>query len=124
MNEEGALAYAMQTPIGDKWRTYDAGEEAMIRVRFQPRLGGGGTFHLGVDITSSESHVLLSDPHGPSFFVPPLHGVAGPADLEANITVDGEERTNHSWSRFEHSPQPAELPVELPVELPQGHGTT
>ena len=124
MNEEGTLAYAMQTPIGDKWRTYSAGEEAMIRVRFQPRLGGGGTFHLSIDITSSESHVLLSDPQGPSFFVPPLHGVAGPADLEANITVDGEERTNHSWSRFEHSPRPAELPVELPIELPQGHGTT
>lgn len=115
-SEDGTLAYAMQTPIGDRWRAYGAGDEAAIEIRFAPRLGGGGTFHIGVDITSNESLILLSDPHGPSFFVPPLYGVAGPADLEATITVDGEARTNHTWSRIESTPPP--------IDLPQGQGTT
>lgn len=104
-SEDGTLAYAMQTPIGDRWRAYRTGDEAAIEIDFVPRLGGGGTFHISVDITSNESLILLSDPHGPSFFVPPLYGVAGPADLEATITVDGEPRTNHTWSRIESVPQ-------------------
>jgi hypothetical protein len=91
----------MQTAIGDRWRSYAAGEEAAVQVSFRLRLGGGGTFHINVDITDSESTVLLSDPNGPSFFVPPLLGVTGPADLEATIAVDGDVRTNHTWERIE-----------------------
>ncbi|MDP9074763.1 MAG: polysaccharide ABC transporter ATP-binding protein [Actinomycetota bacterium] len=107
LGEDGTLAYSMQTPIGEVWRKYLAGEEAAVAIEFRPRLGGGGTFHINVDVTDSGSVVLVSDPNGPSFFVPPRHGVAGPAELEATIVIDGEHRTNHSWSRLEDVPPPS-----------------
>jgi ABC-type polysaccharide/polyol phosphate transport system ATPase subunit len=105
---DGSLAYSMQTSIGDRWRTYHAGEEAGVQVSFRLRLGGGGTFHINLDVTDSDSTVLLSDPNGPSFFVPPVLGVTAPADLEASIAMDGDVRTNHSWERMEHRAE--ELP--------------
>jgi len=98
---DGSLAYSMQSALGDRWRKYDAGEEAEVQVGFRLRLGGGGTFHINSDVVDSEGTVLLSDPSGPSFFVPPLLGVTGPADLEASISMDGDLRTNHSWQRIE-----------------------
>lgn len=110
MTEDGTLAYSMQTPIGDRWRAYDAGEEATVLVDFQPRFGGGGTFHINMEVTDSDSAVLATDPNGPSFYVPPRLGVAGPADLEATITVDGEGRTNHTWVRLTDTKPPIELP--------------
>jgi ABC-type polysaccharide/polyol phosphate transport system ATPase subunit len=105
---DGTLAYSMQTALGDRWRSYGAGEEAEVRVNFRLRLGGGGTFHINTDVTDSQSTVLFTDPSGPSFFVPPLLGVTGPADLEASIAMDGEPRTNHTWERIEHRAE--ELP--------------
>ncbi len=104
MSGDGSLAYSMQTALGDHWRSYQAGEEAEVRVEFRLRLGGGGTFHINTDITDAESNVLLSDPNGPSFFVPPRLGVTGPADLEARIAMDGDLRTNHTWERIDHRP--------------------
>jgi ABC-type polysaccharide/polyol phosphate transport system ATPase subunit len=98
---DGNLAYSMQTALGDRWRAYGAGEEAEVQVTFRLRLGGGGTFHINTDITDSESNVLFSDPNGPSFFVPPVLGVTGPADLEATIVMDGDLRTDHTWERIE-----------------------
>jgi hypothetical protein len=101
---DGTLAYSMQTALGDRWRSYAAGDEAQVRVDFRLRLGGGGTYHVNTDITDADSTVLLNDPNGPSFFVPPLLGVTGPADLEATIAVDGSLRTNHTWERIERRP--------------------
>jgi ABC-2 type transport system ATP-binding protein len=98
---DGNLAYSMQTALGERWRSYAAGEEAEVRVSFRLRLGGGGTFHINTDVTDSESTVLFSDANGPSFFVPPVLGVTGPADLEATISVDGDVRTNHTWERIQ-----------------------
>ena len=102
MSGDGSLAYSMQTSIGDQWRTYHAGEEAGVQVSFRLRLGGGGTFHINPTSPTVTSTVLLSDPNGPSFFVPPVLGVTGPADLEATIAMDGDVRTNHTWERMEH----------------------
>ncbi len=100
MSDDGTLAYSMQTPIGERWRRYQAGSEAEVRIRFRPRLGGGGTFHLNVDFTDSNATILATDLGGPSFYVPPRFGVAGPADLESAITVDGVSRTEHTWARL------------------------
>lgn len=100
ISETGTLAYSIQTVIGERWRRYPAGSEAEVRVRFRPRLGGGGTFHISGDITDSFSAVLTTDLGGPSFYVPPLHGVGGPADLEADVTVDGAPRTDFAWVRL------------------------
>ncbi|MEJ7764164.1 MAG: ABC transporter ATP-binding protein [Acidimicrobiales bacterium] len=100
MSDDGTLSYSMQTSIGERWRHYPAGSEAEIRIRFRPRLGGGGTFHLSVDLTDCFSTVLTTDLDGPSFYVPPLHGVGGTADLEGAITVDGAARTDYRWARL------------------------
>jgi len=100
MSDDGTLAYSMQTVIGDRWRRYPPGSEAEVRIRFRPRIGGGGTFNLSVDITDCFSAILATDIGGPSFYVPPLYGVNGPADLEGAIAIDGESRTDYKWARL------------------------
>ncbi len=104
VSEDGRLAYARQTVLGEQWRHYSAGSEAEVRIRFRPRLGGGGTFHLSVDITDHLTTILTTDLDGPSFYVPPLYGVEGPADLEGAITVDGTSRTDYTWDRLVTGP--------------------
>jgi len=113
MSEDGTLAYGMQTVIGERWRHFPAGSEAEVRIRFRPRIGGGGTFHLSVDLTDCLATILTTDLDGPSFYVPPLYGVTGPADLEAAITVAGAARTNFTWARLVSDPA---------TELPRAEG--
>ncbi|MDQ6782825.1 MAG: polysaccharide ABC transporter ATP-binding protein [Actinomycetota bacterium] len=98
---DGSLAYSMQSPIGDRWRHYDAGEESAVRIPFAARLGGGGTFHINLDVLNADGELLSTDVGGPSFFVPQLLGVAGPAELGATITVDGVRRSDHTWSTLD-----------------------
>ena len=101
MGEDGTLAYSMQTVIGgEPWRHYPAGSVAEVQIRFRPRLGGGGTFHLSIDVTDAVLTILATDLDGPSFYVPPLYGVGGAADLECAIAVDGTSRTDHTWVRL------------------------
>jgi len=107
MTEDGRLAYGRQTVVGEHWRQYPADSQAEVRIRFRPRLGGGGTFHIGVDITDHLTTILITDLDGPSFFVPPLHGVEGPADLDGAISVDGTSRTDYSWDRLVSRPTTA-----------------
>ena len=107
VSDDATLAYGMQTVIGERWRHYPAGSEAEVRVRFRPRLGGGGTFHLSTDVTDAQSTVLATDLDGPSFYIPPLYGVSGPADLEGAISVDGNPRTKFSWTRLVTEPASA-----------------
>ncbi len=114
--EDGTVAYSMQTALGERWRAYAAGDEASIRVPFRPRIGGGGTFHISADVTDSVTTVLASAPSGPSFYVPPLFGAGGPADMEATISVDGENRTDFRWSRLED--------VEPSAHLRKAKGTS
>jgi hypothetical protein len=94
----------MQTPIGHRWRTYAAGEEAEVEVVFHARLGGGGTYHITLDVTDRDSLALVSDHQSASFYVPPVLGVQGPADLTARINVDDAHRTDHRWERLEAVP--------------------
>jgi len=106
--EDGVLAYSMGTTAGERWRRYAPGDEAEVCVIFHSRLGGGGTFRIALDVTDRHRKVLASDPFGPSFYVAPRVGVAGPADLDATIAVDDEIRTNHTWIRLDGS-QPTNL---------------
>ncbi|MDQ6613543.1 MAG: ABC transporter ATP-binding protein [Actinomycetota bacterium] len=101
LGEDGTLAYSMQTSLGERWRAYPAGGEASIKVNFAPRIGGGGTFHISVDVIDSVTNVLATALSGPSFYVPPLFGAGGPADFEATILIDGDNRTNFRWARLE-----------------------
>jgi ABC-type polysaccharide/polyol phosphate transport system ATPase subunit len=100
--EDSTLTYQMQTPLGEEWRTFRAGEETSVTVRFRPRLGGGGTFRIVVEITSADGAVpLVHDEQGPSFFVEPLPGVVGVSDMEARIVIDDEDRTDQRSLRFD-----------------------
>jgi hypothetical protein len=100
--EDSTLTYQMQTPLGEEWRTFDAGEETSVTVRFRPRLGGGGTFRIAVILTSADGALpLVHDEQGPSFFVEPLPGVVGVSDMEARIVIDDEDRTDQRSLRFD-----------------------
>ena len=100
VSDDASVAYSMQTPIGERWRSYQAGEEATVEVGFRASLGGGGTYRISMDVSDFENNGLMRDAEGPAFYVPPLLGVTGPADLEATITIDDELRSDHRWSRF------------------------
>lgn len=96
LSEDGALAYGMQTTIGERWRSYGVGDEAEAVVRFQPRFGGGGTFRLVLDVTDQRGVQMLgTDLDGPTFYVTPRLGTTGIADAAASVAVDGRSMTDH-----------------------------
>jgi ABC-2 type transport system ATP-binding protein len=104
--QDGNVVYGMRTTVGERWRSFSTGEEATADVRFQPRLSGGGTFHVAVVVTNVDgSDILVHDHKGPSFFVAPRVDTFGPADLDANIAINGECRTNPRSLRFESYPK-------------------
>jgi ABC-type polysaccharide/polyol phosphate transport system ATPase subunit len=97
MSDDGTVAYGMQTALGERWRRFESGETASIEVRFQPRLGGGGTFRILTMITDwAGANVLGTDLGGSVFYVPPRLGVVGVADLNATIAVAGEVLSDHA----------------------------
>jgi hypothetical protein len=113
--EDGTVAYGRLTTLGDGWRSFAAGEEASVTVDFRPCFGGGGTYRIVIAVTDDGGrNVLLHDQHGPSFYVPPRLGVEGVADLGAEISVDGQVRTNHRSLRFDRglTPSPGEARPE------------
>ena len=102
LGQDTTVTYGMQTTIGDRWRTYDAGEEATVEVVFRPTFGGGGTYRIAMVVKADDhEEVLLHDQNGPSFYVPPRRGVVGFADLDASISVDGVPRSDHVSLRLD-----------------------
>jgi ABC-type polysaccharide/polyol phosphate transport system ATPase subunit len=96
LSEDGTLAYAMHSVIGDEWRDFPSGYSTDVRVRFRPRFGGGGTFRLLLDITDvTGSHVLGSDADGPRLYIGPRPGTGGLGDALAAIEIDGQPMTEH-----------------------------
>jgi ABC-type polysaccharide/polyol phosphate transport system ATPase subunit len=94
--EDGTLAYSIHTTIGDEWRDFAAGDTTDIRVKFQPRFGGGGTFRLLLDVTDITGvHVLGTDLDGPRMYVGPRPGTGGLGDALASIDIDNFPMTNH-----------------------------
>jgi ABC-type polysaccharide/polyol phosphate transport system ATPase subunit len=91
LSEDGTLAYSMHTVIGTEWRDFAAGDVTEIRVRFQPRFGGGGTFRLLLDIVKNDGlHILGTDFDGPRVYVAGLAATAGLGDLRAEIAIDNQ----------------------------------
>jgi hypothetical protein len=108
LSDDGQLAYSMQTTIGSEHRTFAAGEEAEIEVTFTPRLGGGGTYRTALVVSDkSGAATLATDDDGTLFYVTPRLGVIGPADLDAQIKVDGTVLSDHA-------------PLLLDEEAPEG----
>ena len=104
LSEVGTLVYAMKTTIGDAWRTYDAGDEAVVEVTFRPRLGGG-TYRLSTVITDRDGRRQLGhDPVGLMMYLVPRLGTEGVAELAAMITVDGADRTAHQALLLQSTP--------------------
>jgi ABC-type polysaccharide/polyol phosphate transport system ATPase subunit len=94
--EDGTLAYSMHTTISDEWKDFAAGDITEVRVKFQPRFGGGGTFRLLLDVTDLTGvHVLGTDAEGPRIYVGPRPGTGGLGDALATIDIDDQPLTNH-----------------------------
>ncbi|HJR24917.1 MAG TPA: ABC transporter ATP-binding protein [Acidimicrobiales bacterium] len=93
--EDGTPVYEMKSAIGKAGRSYRAGDEAKVEVRFRAHLGGG-TYRLQLTITDRTGRVaLLRDPVGALLYVPPPLGTAGVTDLAAQIRLDGKRVTDH-----------------------------
>ena len=90
--EGGALASTTQSVLPAPQRTFAAGEEVDVRVRFRARLVGGG-YRLVTIITGPnvDDHLLRDE--GPVIYVGPRLGTWGIADPLATIEVDGEDWT-------------------------------
>jgi ABC-type polysaccharide/polyol phosphate transport system ATPase subunit len=106
---DGSVAYAIQTPLGAWSGLYESGRTLDVHVDFCARIGGGGSFHIALDLLDLDGNVLFSEPNGPAFFVPGRLGISGPGDLDAVVRVDGVERSDYQWSRLDgsaYSPRP------------------
>ena len=88
--EAGIVVSTTQSVLPSPRRTFFAGEEVDVRVRFRARLAGGGyqliTIITGRDV---EDHLLRDE--GPVIYVGPRLGAWGFADPLAAIEVDGED---------------------------------
>jgi ABC-2 type transport system ATP-binding protein len=94
--EDGTMAYSTHTTFGTAWQDFEAGETTEVKVRFQPRLGGGGTFRLLLDLLSTDGLDLLGSEHdGPRVYIAGRPATAGLGDLRADITI--ADRTMNDW---------------------------
>jgi ABC-type polysaccharide/polyol phosphate transport system ATPase subunit len=89
LSEDGRHVYGIHTPLNYSHRTYEAGEEADLRVSFMPRLGGG-TYRLTSQVMTLDGRgVLATDQRGLYIFLEGLPGLSGVADLDGVPTFDG-----------------------------------
>jgi ABC-type polysaccharide/polyol phosphate transport system ATPase subunit len=101
LDESAMLVYSMHTEITRRWRSFSPGETTEVEVAFRPRLGGG-TYRLGVVVTDCEGRTVLgSDPVGTMMYLVPRLGAEGAAELEADISVDGHELSDHASLMFD-----------------------
>jgi ABC-type polysaccharide/polyol phosphate transport system ATPase subunit len=75
------------TPVGQRWRTFAAGEEATLRITFPARLGAG-TYRLLVEVKEHNGARALARVEAASITVTGRDGNIGIADLGAEIGVD------------------------------------
>src|SRR3546814_3212923 len=93
--EDGTLAYEMKTAIGRRHRGYRPGEEAIVEIGFEARLGGG-TYRLALTVTDADGRVPhLPDVAGLAMYPAPPLGSPGNAHLQADIALDGQRLTDH-----------------------------
>jgi hypothetical protein len=92
LNEAGLLVSTSQSVLRRPWRTFEAGEEVDVRIRFRARFGGG-SYRLVTIITGANVDDHLVRDEGPVLYVEPRVGTWGIVDPVASIEVDGEDRT-------------------------------
>src|SRR3546814_20141774 len=85
----------MKTAIGRRHRGYRAGEDAIVEIGFEARLGGG-TYRLALTVTDADGRVpLLQDVAGLAMYLAPPLGSAGIADLPADIALHRQRLPDH-----------------------------
>lgn len=72
---------------GERWRTFEAGEQAVLRITFPARLGGG-IYNLVVEIKERDGRVLTRSA-GLMLTVAERPGCSGMADVCARFEIDG-----------------------------------
>jgi len=93
VSEEGSVAYGCFSAVGLRHRSFAAGEEADVTVRFVPRLTGG-SYRAKCSVVTGNGRGLLAEDHrGVVFYVERRSGVYGVADLGGTLSVDGVELT-------------------------------
>ena len=90
---DNTLVHGRTSDVNHTHRSYEAGEEAEVEIRFVCRLGGGSYRITSVVATEDGRGTLAVDPDGLHFYVPPRPFAWGVADLESKIFVDGTDVT-------------------------------
>ena len=106
ITEAGVLVSTTQSVLPAPQRTFAAGDEVDVRVRFRARVVGGG-YRLVTIITGQQLDDYLLRDEGPVIYVGPRLGTWGIADPLATIEVDGEDWTWHGSIMLDGR-QPAE----------------
>lgn len=90
ISENGTVAYSIQTRLGRTRVVYSPGDEALVEVPFEARLGAG-TYRLLLALTDRLGRDLVAlDPSDFMIYIDPTPGIGGVADLRAKVNVDGE----------------------------------
>src|SRR3546814_16012639 len=85
----------MKTAIGRRHRGYRAGEDAIVEIGFEARLGGG-TYRLALTVTDADGRVpLLQDVAVLALYLAPPLCSAGISELQAYISLDCQRLTAH-----------------------------
>jgi hypothetical protein len=92
LNEAGLLVSVTQSRLYGPSRSFAAGDEVDVKVRFRARLAGG-SYRLVTIITGPNVDDHLLQDEGPIIYVNPRVGTWGIADPLVTIEVDGEDWT-------------------------------
>lgn len=87
-DESGELVYQRLTTVGRRYRTFDAGEEAEVRIRFRAGMGVG-RYRIATEVRSLDGRSVLTAGEGTLDAERRGPAQVGSADLEASIFVDG-----------------------------------
>jgi ABC-type polysaccharide/polyol phosphate transport system ATPase subunit len=115
LSVDGTLAYSLHTTLRSEWKDFSPGDTTEVRVKFQPRFGGGGIFRLLIDITDTDGiHVLGTETEGPSIYVGGRMATAGIADSLADIAIDGRILSDWPSMAFDGPPRAADPTALVP----------
>jgi methionine-rich copper-binding protein CopC len=92
LTTDTGLPVSAQTSSPDALRTFEPGEETLIRLPFRARLGGGN-YALAARLADGDGHPL-GGCENVMLFVSGRPGSLGVIDLRAEIEVDGVDRTD------------------------------
>ena len=95
MTEEGILVSTIRTVVGRKWRSFEAGDFAELRIPFEARLGGG-SYRVALTVYDKDGRdIVASHTPGLLMYMAPKLGTWGIADIGASISVDAEVLSEH-----------------------------